>query len=50
MISSIGTPDPVVMRKLLDYLWQKKQARLRKAQVRKVLARKNARRPLAVKA
>jgi hypothetical protein len=50
MISSIGNPNPVTMRKLLDYLAQKKQARIRKAQDRKRAARKNARRQPAINA
>lgn len=44
MISSIGVPNPVTMRKLLDYLARKKQERLQKEQARKSEARKNARR------
>jgi hypothetical protein len=50
-ISSIGTPDPVGMRKLLNYLARRKMERMRlRAQARKAAARKNARRRQAVRA
>lgn len=50
MNSSIGTPNPVTMRKLLDFLARRKAERLQKAQARKRAARKVARRLPIVKA
>jgi hypothetical protein len=50
MISSIGSPDPIVMRKLLDYLARRKSERLQEAKSHKSAARKNARRRQAVRA
>jgi hypothetical protein len=43
----VGKPNPVAMRRLLDYLLQKKQARLKRASTRKTAARRNARRQTA---
>ena len=51
MISSVGRPDPIAMRKLLNFLARCRRERIeRRAQARRAAARKNARPRRTIKA
>ena len=51
MISSVGRPDPIAMRKLLNFLARCRRERIQmRAQVRKATARKHIRPRRTIKA